>query len=427
MAKFKVMYRETTQGTLKQEFVKGHSEAILRADLEAKGYKVLMVSLEDRRPWRERFQNLTKIKVALPRFGVSAAELALLCEMFKALYGSGVQMLQIVQMTIEETSNPWLRRRLVVVYEHLRGGDSLARSMSDPRCLKAFPALMRETIHTGEENGALEESLKRLAATFKRMAETKQQMISAMMYPLFTLVLFFGVCATIAILIPNALNDFIGKEALDKIRGQLPGSIRLLFTIRENPIYLILPPSFFAGLVFLVALGMRYRPTRHALTLAQRRIPLIGSLLKTIALVRLLEILTANHESGIPISESLTLVRNSVGDALFEESLDRIRVDILTTGTGLSAAINKPDEEAVYPGLVRQMIRAGEESGHLADMLKPITTFYDNQASATLKRLLDMLTPTMIVLLGSVVGPVVMGVYKTLAVMQDAMVGGLGA
>lgn len=427
MAKFKVMYRETVHLAPKWEVFSGHSELLLRRDLEAKGMQVLLIR-PDKASWVERIKSFRKIKVSTPRFGVSTAELALMCEVFRALYSSGVQMLQIVQMTIDETPNPWLRKKLVVLLERLRGGDDLAKSMSDPRCIMAFPPLMRETIRTGEANGRLAQSLERLVNTFKRMAETKQQTVSAMVYPLFTLIVFFGVCTGIAILIPDSLSKFIGEDNIMKIWNQLPGSIRLLFTIRQNPIYLFFPPAFIAGVILLCHIGMKqnHKTTRHALTCLQRRVPLIGTLLYHFAVVRFLEVLSANHESGIAIGESLTLVRDSVDDALIEESVTRVRAEILSSGESLSAAINQPDEENVYPGLVRQMIRAGEESGKFTEMLRPIMVFYDNQARALLKRILDLITPLMIVVLGSVVGPVILGVYQTIQVLNDAMINGLG-
>ena len=74
----------------------------------------------------------------------------------------------------------------------------------------------------------------------------------------------------------------------------------------------------------------------------------------------------------------------------------------------------------MYPGLVRQMIRAGEASGKLADMLRPIVDYYEGQAKALLKRTMDMMTPVMIILLGAMIGPVIIGVYKTLIILSES-------
>ena len=93
---------------------------------------------------------------------------------------------------------------------------------------------------------------------------------------------------------------------------------------------------------------------------------------------------------------------------------------IVTKGSSLSAAITSPREAEVYPGLVRQMIRAGEEAGKLAEMLRPIVDFYEDQAKALLRRTMDMMTPAMIILLGAMIGPVIIGVYKTLIILSKS-------
>ena len=425
MPKYNVAYRTPDSPTVVRDVFPGQSEALVRQDLARRGWSVLLV--RERKPtFAERFAAISKGALKMPRFGVSTSELALLCEIFKALYSSGVQMLQIVEMTIDETPNSWLRRRLAIVLEHLRVGDSLADAMSDPRCRRAFPPLMVETIRTGEANGRLDDALDRLKTTFSRLADTKRETVSALMYPAFTLVVFVVVCLILAILIPEALNEFIGKDQIAKFTTQLPFAIRTLFYLHDHPVTLIGPPLGIALIAVAWNIGMHYRATRFAQTKFLRKIPLLGTLSTQFALVRFLEVLMANHDSGIAIGESLVLVRNSVGEAVIEESLGRVRADILKNGTGLADSLDAESEREVYPGLVRQMVRAGETSGRFSEMIRPIMEYYNEQARALLKRMLDLLTPIMIVVLGSIVGPIVMGVYKTITLMNDAMVGGFG-
>ena len=425
MPSFTVVYRTPDSPAISRGVFPGQSETLVRQELVRRGWSVLLVQ-ESKPTLRERIKTFSNGAIKLPRFGVSTSELALLCEVFKALYSSGVQMLQIVEMTIDETPNPWLRKKLVLVLEHLRIGDSLADAMSDLRCRRAFPALMVETIRTGEANGRLDDALDRLKRTFKRMADTKRDTISALVYPAFTLLVFMGVCSILAIKIPDALNEFIGEVEMAKLMPRIPSSIRLLFTIRQHPIYLIFPPSFLAGLIVLWLVGMRFRSTRHALTWVQRHIPIVGKLLELFALVRFLEIITANHESGIAIGESLLLVERSVDEAFIEESIARIHKNVMTNGVSLGVAMDAPKEQRVFPGLVRQMVHAGETSGRFTEMLRPIMDFYNEQATAQLKRLMDSITPTMLILLGSVIGPIVVGIYKTIGLMNDAVGSGAG-
>jgi len=421
MAKYGVIYREAGNPKPKQTIMESFGESYLRAECEGKGWEVLLIrSAENGGVMARRNRMLTgKLQLRI-RLGVSTAELCMFCEVMRALYMAGVQMLQIVEMCIEEEGNPWFRKRLVVVQELLRTGDDLSTAMSDPRCVKAFPRLMRETVRIGEANGRLGDSLARLITTFKRAVETKRETISAMTYPAIAMIVFFAVGAVISMKIPPLLREIVGAKDIAKVYSQLPAAIRLLFYIYEHPACLVYPPLAAAGMVFMWRIGMKYHATRIALTRLQRRVWMIGPLLYQFALVRFLDMLSANHETGIQISDSLLLIQGTVDDALIEDSLGRIHDQIVTKGVSLSAAISSPQEADVYPGLVRQMIRAGEESGKLAEMTRPIVDFYEEQAKALLRRTMDMLTPVMIILLGAMIGPVIIGVYKTLIILSKS-------
>ena len=410
-----VIYRELGGVKPKQTTMEGYGEAFLRAECEAKGWQILLI--REKKAKRDFLRMKLQLRI---RLSVSTAELCMFCEVMRSLYMAGVQMLQIIEMCIQEEGNPWFKNRLAIVQERLRSGDDLSTAMGDPRCVKAFPLLMRETVRIGEANGRLGDSLLRLIATFKRAVETKRETISAMTYPAIAVIVFFAVGAVISMKIPPLLTEIVGAKDLDKVYNKLPAAIRLLFYMYDHPACLIYPPLVIIGLVFLWRLGMKYHATRIALTKFQRRIWMLGSLLYQFAIVRFLDMLAANHETGIQITDSLLLIKGTVDDAIIEDSLERIHEQIVTKGASLASAITQPREAEVYPGLVRQMIRAGEESGKLAEMLRPIVDFYEGQAKALLKRTMDMMTPAMIILLGAMIGPVIIGVYKTLILLSEA-------
>jgi len=420
MAKYNVTYREAGYPNYKKATVEGFNEPGVRSECEGRGWHVLCIR-EERVGLMARITNALTGKLrSRIRLSVSTAELCMFCEVMRALYMAGVQMLQILDMCIAEEGNSWFRKRLQIVQERLRSGDDLSTAMGDPRCVKAFPLLMRETVRIGEANGRLGDSLARLITTFKRAVETKRETISAMTYPAIAMIVFFAVGAVISMKIPPLLTDIVGAKDIDKVYSQLPAAIRLLFYIYDHPACLVYPPLVIIGLVMLWRLGMKYHATRIALTKLQRRVFMIGPLLYQFALVRFLDMLAANHETGIQITDSLLLIRGTVDDALIEDSLGRIHDRIVTKGESLSASISRPREADVYPGLVRQMIRAGEESGKLSEMLRPIVDFYEGQAKALLRRTMDMMTPAMIILLGAMIGPVIIGVYKTLIILSKA-------
>ncbi len=430
MPTYKVLYRDLNKKLHRERIEAVSEDAAQRMIINQGGVPLGITQVRDSKVIRPLLDILTgrkPISLSL-RLGASMEERALLCELMKALESSGVPMAEILQLAREQTGNPWLAKRLGIVVERLQEGDNISTAMGHPDCRAAFPPLMRETIRTGEENGNLEKSLERLAAYYKRASDTKRKIISALTYPIIAFLVFIVVCTIIAIMVPDALEEVVGKHDMEALLKdpRFPGAIRLLFVLRRNPGYLAIPPVAIAGLTLLWGLGKqrRFPATRTALTRVERKVPLIGSILYQFALSSFLDLLAANEANGIPIVESLDLIRNSVGDALIENSLTRMRYRLQNSGVQLGDAMHEPEEIKVFPSLVRQMVRAGEKSGRMEQMLKPIVEYIASQAEATLTRCLDMLTPAMIILLGGVIGPVVLGVYRALLLLNQVAAGG---
>ena len=422
MLKYQVIYREPGSPDAKRTVLESFGETHLRSMCEAKGWQVLFIRpIESLNFWQRVLRALTGKFSLRVRFGVSTAELCMFCEVMRALYLAGVQMLQILDMCIQEESNAWFKKRLMIVQERLKCGDKLSQAMGDPRCEKAFPLLMRETVRIGEANGRLGDSLARLIVTFKRAVETKRDTVSAMIYPIIVLVVFFIMGAVVSTMIPPVMLDMVGEKAFAKLYSQLPASMKFLFYVNSHRICLAYPPAVLMGLIMLWRLGMKYHATSIALTKFQRKVWVIGPIFYQFALVRFLDMLAANHETGIQVSESLLLIQGTVDDAIIADSLGRIHDQIVRHGVNLADAISSPREADLYPGLVRQMIRAGVQSGKLAEMLRPIVDFYEGQAKALLKRAIDMMTPATIILLGGALIPVIIGFYKMMTLIQQAM------
>lgn len=354
------------------------------------------------------------------KFGANPSEFAMLCDVLRALLSSGVPVLRAVKLTAEESANPWLAKKLAMVVDLIEKGQPLSSAMDSIK--KTFPIILVSAIQAGEKIGAVPKSLEKMAILFRRKAEIRRETISAMIYPMVAILVFFVVCIVITIKVPEALQDAIGSD-IKKVLSQLPLTIRILFMLKENPIYLASPFILIGVFMALVALGKKFKPTRLMIARLARKVPALGKMRAEFALVDFLESISLNQESGIKIGESLELIRKTTSDPLIQDAVERVRERILALGLSLSTSLAP---EKVFPGLVRQMVTAAESGGNLAEMLKPIADYYDLLARATLKRMIDMMTPGIIILLGSVIGPVIMGVYKTLLLMQKLVAGGGG-
>ena len=417
---FEVLYRDKDRQTVSTGKIGGlpHVKAAdvqeVYTEIQSHGGTVLKVQVVSERSLRVFFDRLMRLNISL-KFSANTSEYAMLCDVLRALLSAGVPVLRAVRLAAGESANPWLGKKLKRVTAMIEQGFSLSLAMESLG--NAFPIVLTSAIRAGEKIGEVPKSLEKMAVLFRRKAEIKRETISALIYPVVAILVFIMVCVVITIKIPAALEDVIGGN-IDRIMSQLPRTIQLLFFLKKNPAYMATPFVGIGFLMALVALGKQFRPTRLMIARMARRVPLIGIMRARFALVDFLESVALNQESGIKIGESLELIRRTTSDPLIEDAITRVRERIIAHGRSLSQAM---EPETVFPGLVRQMVTAAEAGGHLAEMLRPIAEYYGLQARASLKRMIDFMTPGMIILLGVAIGPVISGVYTTLWMIPKLM------
>ncbi len=425
MPTYAVIYRDKDRKTCytgpgrDHPHIEASDEQNARSQIQALGGTVLSITAASGGRLRTLLDRLMRLKISF-KFGASADEFAMLCDILRALLAAGVPVLKAVKLAAGESANPWLGKRLKRVTEEIEEGRSLSAAMEAQK--KAFPIILTSAVQAGEKIGEVPKSLEKMAVLFRRKAEIRRETVSALIYPMVAVIVFIVVCIVITIKVPEALADAIGGD-INKIMNQLPFTIRLLFKLKANPEYMAIPFVVIGVFMALIAFGKQFKPTRLMIARMARKVPIIGKMRAEFALVDFLESLALNQESGIKIGESLELIRRTTSDSLIADAIERVRERIISRGLSLSGSL---DPEEVFPGLVRQMVTAAEAGGHLAEMLSPIAGYYNLNARASLKRMIDFMTPGMIILLGSVIGPVIMGVYKTLMLMQKLIGGGAG-
>lgn len=421
MNTYAVIYRNKDRKTCHtgpggaQPHFKVASEQDVYAFLQAQGCTILNIQQVSEDRWNNLLKRILNLKLSV-RFGANASEYAMLCDILRALLAAGVPVLRAVKLSASESANPWLGKKLTQVVELVEQGYSLSSAMESIG--RAFPVILTSAIRAGEKIGEVPKSLEKMAELFRRKAEIKRETVSAMIYPMITLIVFFTVCTVITIKIPELLREVIGEKNIGECIRRLPTVIRFLFFIKANPQYLFSPFIITGLLMVLVAIGKCFAATRLMIARMARGVPLIGTMRAEFALVDFLESVALNQESGIKIGESLALIWRTTSDALIQDSVDRVRKRIIAQGQSLSAAMST---EIVFPGLVRQMVTAAEAGGHLAEMLRPVADYYGQKARASLRRMIDFMTPGMIIMLGCVVGPVVKGVYDSLSIIQHML------
>ena len=342
-------------------------------------------------------------EVALPKFGggVPPKDLAIFVRQFSVMIDAGLPLVQCLEILGGQQENKTFAKILQQTRMDVEGGASLADAMR--KHPKAFDDLFTNMIAAGEAGGILDTILKRLATYIEKAVKLKGQVQSAMIYPIAVIVIATVVVGVILWkVIPTFANLFAGLGA------DLPLPTRVVIGLSNGLVRF--GPFLIAG---LVAAGWGFR--QYYATPAGRKVvdgivlklPILGILMRKIAVARFCRTLSTLLASGVSILEALDITARTSGNAIVEDAIMTTRKSI-ERGETIAAPLR---ETAVFPPMVVQMIGVGEATGALDTMLSKIADFYEEEVDVAVAGLLTLLEPIMIALLGGVVGGIVIAMY----------------
>jgi len=272
---------------------------------------------------------------------------------------------------------------------------------------KVFDALYVNMVEAGETGGILDTILQRLSTYIEKNVKLKRAVKSAMVYPIGVLSVAAGVITLLLWkVVPIFATLFIGLGA------DLPLPTRVVIQLSNfvGSIYGLLIVVLLVGAIIMVKVWYGTKQGRMALDSLLLKLPLLGILLRKIAVARFTRTLGTLIASGVPILEGLDITARTSGNAVVEKALLHVRKQ-LEAGRTLAEPLK---ETEVFPGMVTQMIGVGEQTGAMDAMLQKIADFYEEEVDASVKDLLTAMEPLLIVVLGVVVGGVVISMYLPL-------------
>jgi type IV pilus assembly protein PilC len=361
-----------------------------------------------------RRQQITPTKMSekgkefnLPTFGggVSAKELAIFTRQFSVMIDAGLPLVQCLEILAGQQENVTFQKVLTGTRSAVEGGTTLSAAMR--QYPKVFDALYVNMVEAGETGGILDTILQRLSTYIEKNVKLKRAVKSAMVYPIGVLTIAGGVIILLLWkVVPIFATLFAGLGA------ELPLPTRVVIQLSN------LVGSIFGFLIVValaaavIALKVWYGTVggRFAIDTVLLKLPLMGMLLRKIAVARFTRTLGTLIASGVPILEGLDITARTAGNAVVEKALQKVRKS-LEEGKTLTDPLR---ETEVFPGMVTQMIGVGEQTGAMDAMLSKIADFYEEEVDAAVKDLLTALEPIMIVFLGLVVGGVVISMYLPL-------------
>jgi type IV pilus assembly protein PilC len=391
MAKFMWEGKTRVGGTMTGE-IEAPNEAFVIAQLRRQQIVPVKVKTKPR-----------DLRITLPwqRGKVSKKELAVFTRQFATMIDAGLPLVQCLDILGMQQENDGFKKVILRVKEDVESGSTFADALGKhPR---VFDDLFVNLVSAGEVGGILDTILARLAAYIEKAMKLGKQIKSAMVYP--STILAVAVIVTVVLLlyvIPifgNMFADF----------GQtlpVPTQIVLALSGYTRKYFLVFI-MFIVLVVFAIRWYYRQETGRRNIDRLLLRLPILGDLIRKIAVARFARTLATMVASGVPILEGMDIVAKSAGNKIIEEAVMKARTSI-SEGKTISEPLA---ESKVFPIMVTQMIGVGEATGALDAMLTKVADFYDDEVDAAVGALTSLLEPMLMIFLGVVIGGLVIAMY----------------
>jgi len=325
---------------------------------------------------------------------VSNKEVVILSRQIATLFEAQVSALRIFRLLAAEVDNHYLADILTQVADDLQGGSPISKAMA--RHPKVFSAFYVNMVHAGEESGKLSETFGYLADYLDRTYEVQSKAQNALIYPAFVIGVFFIVMALMLTMVIPRISTILTESGQD-----IPPYTKIVIGLSN----FLVNYGFFILVAFVVGAVFAYRSleTSNGKLFFDRMkldVPYVGDLYRKLYLSRIADNFATMLVSGVPVVEAIEITATVVGSSTYEQVL-RETAEAVKNGSSISDAFSDHTE---IPGIMTAMIRVGEETGELGNILGTLAKFYRREVSTAVDTLVDLIEPMMIVLLGLGVG-----------------------
>jgi type IV pilus assembly protein PilC len=332
---------------------------------------------------------------------VTGKDIVIFTRQLSTMIDAGLPLVQGLEILEKQQSNPTFRTVLGDIRSDVESGSTLADSMR--KHPKVFDKLFTNMIEAGETGGILDTILSRLAVFMEKSMALKKKIKGAMTYP--------TICLAISILILGVILIFVVpvfKSMFEDFGSTLPGPTQIVVDMsdffKSNSLYMVI-----AAVISWMIFKKIYSTEKGQLFFdrAFLRMPVVGVLLRKVAVAKFTRTLSTMLQSGVPILEALQVVARTAGNKIIERAVFRVG-DAIAEGRPISEPL---EESGVFPNMVVQMINVGESGGALDAMMEKIADFYDEEVDQAVENLTAMIEPFMMVFLGGMIGGLVVAMY----------------
>ena len=333
---------------------------------------------------------------------VKPADIALFTRQMSTMMRAGVPLVQSFDIVADGVDKPKLAELIRDVRNEVSGGNSFAQSIR--KHPEQFDELFCNLVDAGEQSGALEQMLERIATYKEKTESLKAKVRKAMTYPIAVLVVAFIVSGILLIkVVPQFEEVFAGFGA------ELPAFTQMVINFSE-----VAQAYWLQALIGIIALGFlcsevykRSQGVREALDKAVLKAPVAGEIVEKSAVARFARTLSTTFAAGVPLVDALNSVSGATGNSVYKYAVNQVRDDV-STGMQLNFSMKNTN---VFPNMVVQMVAIGEEAGALDDMLDKSASYYEEQVDNAVDNLTSLMEPIIMSVLGVLVGGLIIAMY----------------
>jgi len=335
---------------------------------------------------------------------IKTKELTIITRQLATLIGSGLPLLRSLRV-LREQRKGGASAVLAKLSEDIESGALFSEALA--KNPKSFPKIYVAMVKAGEAGGALETVLTRLAEFMEKEAQLRGKIKSAMAYPAVIVVVTGGILGFIMMkIVPTFIEIFKDMEA-----GELPGPTLLLMKISNimtQKFYLII--IFFVVIIVLFKILNRIKVTKFYIDKIKMKLPVFGPVVSKTIVARFARTFATLISSGVPILQSLQIVRDTTGNEVVSKGINEVRNKV-REGEGIAGPMLKTK---VFPAMVTNMMAVGEETGAMDAMLEKIAEAYEAEVDAAVAAMTSMIEPILIVFMGGIVGFIVISLFMPL-------------
>jgi len=333
---------------------------------------------------------------------ITSADISIFSRQLATMLAAGIPLVQAFEIVGNGHENAAMQKLILAVKADVEGGSALAESLAKHPLY--FDDLFVNLVEAGEQAGALETLLDKIATYKEKTEAIKKKIKKALTYPAAVLVVAFVVTTILLIFVIPSFEDLFRGFGAD-----LPTFTRMVIDlsafVRTQGWYItiLIGGSIGAFLYF----KKRSRKMRHYIDRLMLKMPIIGPILQKASTARYARTLSTMFAAGVPLVEAMESVAGATGNIVYEEAVLTMR-DEVATGQRLQQAM---ENTGLFPNMVIQMIAVGEESGSLDEMSSKVADFYEEDVDNAVDNLSSLLEPLIMAILGVLVGGLVVAMY----------------